>query len=151
MASYGLVASESTTQVISPTVVIPIEYVTIQTQPSGVIASLPVLRSEFDQGAAGPLLQDYANNIELMMSQPHVIAGQGSQTLDANGLLADNVVFTVQYIPSSGTTTAVTAEAVVPTGLLSEGGDPAIEAVLLPQAEAIIAKTYANLVAMAGG
>ncbi len=151
MATYGLVASETTVQVISPTVVVDIEYVTIQTQPSGVIASLPVIRQEFNQGTAGPLLQDYANNIELMMSQPHVIAGQGSQTLDSNGLLADNVVFTVQYVPAGGTASSVTAEAVVPTRLLSEGGDPAIEQVVLPQAEAIISGVYNNLVAMAGG
>ena len=151
MATYGLVASETTVQVISPTVVIDIEYVTIQTQPSGVIASLPVIRQEFNQGTAGPLLQDYANNIELMMSQPHVIAGQGSQTLDSNGLLADNVVFTVEYVPAGGTASSVTAEAVVPTRLLSEGGDPQIEQVLLPQAEAIISGVYNNLAAMAGG
>lgn len=151
MASYGLIASETTTQVLSPTVAIPIEYVTIQTQPSGVIASLPVMRDEFDAGTAGPLLQDYANNIEQMMKQQGVVAGQGSQTLDANGLLADNVVFTVQYVPPGGGATAVTAEAVVPTGLLSEGGDPQIESVALGKAEAIIAKVYNNLVAMAGG
>lgn len=150
MAGYSLVASETTTQVISPTVVIPIEYVTIQTTPSGVIASLPVMRSEFDAGAAGILLQDYANNIEQLMGMAHVIAGQGSQTLDANGLLADNVVFTVQYVPASGNATAVTAEAVVPTGLLSEGGDPAIERVLIQEAEAIINGVYNNLAALAG-
>src|ERR1051326_1466357 len=96
MAGYSVRASESTVQVLSPTVVIDIEYVTIRTPPSGVIAALPVLRSEFEKHTAGPLLQDYANNIELMMSQPHVIAGQGAQTLDSNGLLADNVVFTVE-------------------------------------------------------
>lgn len=151
MAGYGIRASESTVQVLSPTVVINIEYVTIQTTPSGVIASLPVLRKEFDQGTAGPLLTSYADNIEQLMSFPHVIAGQGAQTLDANGLLADNVVFTVEYVPASGQATSVTAEAVVPTGLLSEGGDPAIERVLIAQAEAIIQNVYDNLAAMAEG
>jgi hypothetical protein len=151
MASYGLVASETTVQVVSPTVVIDIEYVTIQTQPSGVIASLPVMAFEFNGGTAGPLLQSYADNIELMMQQPNVIAGQGSQTLDPNGLLADNVVFTVQYVPTGGTATSITAEAVVPNGLLAEGGDPTIQASLLAQAEQIISDTYNNLVLMAGG
>lgn len=151
MASYSLVASESTVQVLSPTVVIDIEYVTIQTQPSGVVASLPVMRSEFDAGTATPLLTDYANNIELMMTQPHVIAGQGSQILDANGLLADTVVFTVQYLPAGSNATSVTAEAVVPTGLLSEGGDLQLGSAATAAAEAIIAGVYANLAKLSGG
>jgi hypothetical protein len=151
MASYGLLASESTVQVLSPTVVMDVVYATIVTQPSGVIASIAVPKAEFDAGTAAPLLTDYANNIELMMTQPGVIAGQGTQTIDANGLIEDQVSFVVQYAPPGGGSTAVTAEAVVPTSLLSEGGDPTIERVLLAKAEAIIAGVLANLKAAAGG
>lgn len=151
MAVFSLIASETTVRVLGPTVVIPTEYVTIQTIPSGVIASLPVSKSEFDGGFAGPLLTDYANNIELLMRQPHVIAATGSQTLDANGLLEDNVVFTVEYVPAGANVTAVTTEAVVPSGLLSEGGDPSIERVLIAEAEAIITAAYDNLVKLAAG
>lgn len=151
MAGYSLIASYQTVQVLTPTLVNDVVYATIQTSPSGVIASIPVQKGVFDSGGAGPLLQDYANNIELMMTQPGVVAGRGEQTLDENGLLVDNVTFTVQYVPAGTSGTSVTAEAVVPTGLLSEGGDPAIEQVVLPQAEAIIAQTYANLQEAAGG
>lgn len=151
MAVYDLIASYATVQVLSPTVVLDVVYATIRTNPSHVIASLPVQKDIFDAGGAAPLLTDYANNIELMMRQPGVIAGNGEQTVDANGLLEDNVVFTVQYVPPGSSSTAITADAIVPTGLLAEGGDPAIEAVLLPQAEAIIAKVYANLKAAAAG
>src|SRR5690348_6698778 len=135
MATYTLIASETTTQVISPTLTMAVEYATIQTQPSGVIASLALAKVDFDAGTAGTLLQWYANNIEELMAYPHVIAGQGSQTLDANGLLADNVVFTVQYVPAGSNITAVTAEAIVPTGLLTEGGDPAFENILMGEAK----------------
>lgn len=145
MAVYSLIASYPTVQVLTPTFVNPVVYCTIQTHPHGVIASLPVQKDEFDRGAMGPLLTDYGNNIELMMRQPGVVAGRGEQSLDDNGLLQDTVVFTVEYVPPGSAGTSVRAEASVPTGLLSEGGDPAIEAVLLPQAEAIIAKAYANL------
>ena len=151
MAVYSLIASYQTVQVLTPTLTNDVVYCTIQTIPSGVIASVPVQKSTFDGGFAGPLLTDYANNIELMMRQPGVIAGRGEQTLDANGLIADNVTFTVEYVPASPPGTSITAEAVVPTGLLSEGGDPAIERVLLAQAEAIIAAVYANLQKTAGG
>lgn len=151
MASYALIASESTVQVLSPTLVLPIEYVTIQTQPSGVIASMGVSRSTFDSGGSRIVLQDYADNIEFLMTFPHVVAAQGSQSLDRNGLIADNVVFTVQYDPAGANVTSVTAEAVVPSGLLNEGGDPAIERVLRAQAEAIITGVYNNLVAAGSG
>lgn len=151
MAAYSLIGSYATVQVLSPTLVYDVVYATITTHPSGVIASLPVQKETFDGGFAGTLLNDYANNIELMMRQPGVIAARGEQTLDESGLLADNVTFTVRYVPPGSAGSSVTAEAVVPSGLLSEGGDPAIERVLIAQAEAIIAQVYANLKATAGG
>ena len=151
MASYTLIATETTVQVLSPTVVMDVVYATIQTSPSGVIASLPVAKIDFDAGTAGPILASYANDIEVLMNYPHVIGGQGTQTIDATGLIQDNVAFVVQYVPTSGTGTAITAEAVVPSGLLSEGGDPAIESILLGEARAIINGVYDNLVSLAGG
>jgi hypothetical protein len=151
VAVYSLIGSYATVQVITPTLNYDVVYCTIHTSPSGVIASLPVQKETFDGGFSGPLLTDYANNIELMMRQTGVVAGRGEQTLEADGLLKDNVAFTVQYVPPGSTGTSVTAEAIVPSGLLSEGGDPAIERVLLAEAEAIIAQVYANLKAAAGG
>jgi hypothetical protein len=151
VAAFAIVGSYPTVQVISPTLVLDIQYTTIQTSPSGVIASLPLAKADFDAGTAGPLLTDYANNIELLMRQPHVIAGRGEQALDANGYLEDNVVFTVQYVPASSSASSVTADAVVPTGLLTEGGDPAFERILIQEAEAIIAAAYSSLVSLAGG
>lgn len=151
MASYTLIATESTVQVLSPTVVMDVVYCTIETSPSGVIASLPVSKAEFDAGAVGPLLGSYANDIEELVTYQHVIGGQGTQTIDATGLIQDNVAFVVQYVPPSQSGTAITAEAVVPSSLLSEGGDPQIENVLIAQAKAIIDGVYANLVSAAGG
>lgn len=150
MASYGIVASETTVQVISPKLTLDIEYATIQTQPSGVIASLALAKADFDAGTAGTLLGFYADNIEQLMRYPHVIAGQGSQRLDANGLIEDTVVFTVQYVPAGTSVSSVTAEAVVPTGLLTEGGDPAFERILMAQADAIIQAAYDSLASLAG-
>lgn len=151
MATYTLVASETTVQVLSPKLVLDIEYCTIQTHPSGVIASLAVSKSTFDSGTAHVVLQDYANNIEFLMTYPHVIGATGTQTLDVNGLIADNVAFTVEYKPAGANVTSVTTEAIVPSGWLSEGGDPAIERVLMAEAEAKIDAAYNNLAAAAGG
>jgi hypothetical protein len=151
VAGYALKGSYPTVQVLGPTLVRDVVYCTIQTSTSGVIASLPVSKAAFDNSQAAPLLTDFANNIELMMRQPGVVAGRGEQTLDDNGLLVDNVTFTVEYVPAGSSSSQITNDAEVPVGLLSEGGDPQIEQVVLPQAEAIIAQAYASLKAAAGG
>ena len=150
MAGYSLLASESTVQVFSPTVVEDVVYCTIQTQPSGVIASMPISKAAFDTDATPPVLTAFADNIETIMGRGHVIGGTGSQTIDANGLLQDRISFVVQYMPTPTSSSAITAEALVPVGLLGQS-DPAIERTLLSEAEAIIDKVYANLQAAAGG
>lgn len=150
MAGYELLASESTVQVLSPTLVNNVVYCTIRTTPSGVIASVPVQESVFNGGQAGPELTAYADNIETIMGRGHVIGGVGTQSIDSNGLLADQIAFTVQYVPAGGQETSITAEALVPVGLLSQS-DPAIESVLLNEAEAIITRVYDNLVNAASG
>lgn len=151
MASYQLIASESTVQVVAANVVNDVVYCTIITSPSSVIASLPVSKKAFQANQAAEELTSFADNIEQLMLEPGVIGGTGEQSIDTNGLLADYVAFTVRYVPAGGTDTNITAEASVPVGLLSEGGDPTIERILFPQAQAIIAAVYANLQSAAGG
>ena len=150
MAAYSLLASESTVQVLSPTIVQDVVYCTIQTKPSGVIASMPVSATAFNANQAAEELGALANNIETLMARGHIIGGAGVQTIDANGLLQDHVAFVVQYVPPGGTSTSITAEALVPVGLLSID-DPAIERTLLAEAEAIIDGVYASLQNAAGG
>jgi hypothetical protein len=149
MAGYSLVGSYSTVQVLSPTLVNNVVYCTISTLPSGVIASMPVQQDVFDGGGAGPELTAFAEAIEQIMARSDVIAGTGAQTIDPNGLLADQVVFTVQYVQTGTTGTAVTADAEVPTASLNFT-DGLIGATLLESVIAIIDKTYANLEEAAG-
>lgn len=151
MASYTLLATETTVQVLSPTVTMDVVYATLQTQPSGVICSIALAKIDFDAGTSGPLLTSYANDVEELVNYQHVIGGQGTQTIDANGLIQDQVSFVVEYVPPKGSGTSITAEAIVPNGLLGEGGDPAFENILIGEAKAIIDGVYANLVSAAGG
>lgn len=150
MAGYTLVGSYSTVQVLSPTLTNPVEYCTIQTTPSNVIASITVQEDVFQAGNAGVELQNFADAIENIMHHDAVIAGVGEQTLDANGLLADNVVFTVEYKPPGTTATSVTAQAVVPVGMLNFT-DGQIGQLLETEVVQIIGTTYDNLKAAAGG
>lgn len=151
MASYSVLANESTNQMLSPTVTKDIVYVTILTSPSGVVCSLVVDADQFNKGTAGPLVTSFADNVEQLMGMSEVIGAQGYQQVQPTGLLADNVSFIVQYVPPGGAASAITAVAIVPNNLLTEGGDPQINAVLIQQAEAIITKTYDNLVALTKG
>ena len=150
MATYAIVGSYTTVQVITPSLTQPIQYTTIQTQPSSVIAAIALDKIDFDAGTSGPLIQGFADAIEVIMARPEVIAGIGTQQLDANGLLADFVTFTVQYVGPNTAPSGVTAEADVPVDLISTvetfGGHTN-----LPAAIAIITATYDALQTLAGG
>jgi hypothetical protein len=149
VAGYGLIASHATVQVLSPTVVNDVVYCTIQTNPSGVIASIPVQQDVFDSGTAGPELTALSDAIEQIMNDANVIAGVGAQTIDANGLLADQVAFTVEYVAPGSSGTSVTAEALVPVTMLNFT-DALIGQTSLGNVQAIIDATYQNLVSAAG-
>lgn len=150
MAGYSIQGSYSTVQVITPTLTQPIQYTTIQTSPSGVIASIALDKADFDAGTASPLLTAFSNAIEQIMQRSEVIAGIGTQQIDENGLLTDYVTFTVQYVSANTASSGVTAEADVPVGMLNFT-DGAIGALLLQEVDAIIAKAYNALQSAAGG
>lgn len=123
---------------------------TIQTQPSGVVASYPVSKVDFDAGLASQVLTNYADGIEYLMALQHVIAGIGSQSLDANGLIADLVVFTVQYVGAGAGATGVTAEADVPVAEI-DSIPQELERGSAITAQDYILNAYNALAAAAGG
>ena len=147
---YTLVGSYETVQSLSPTTAIDVIYCTIQTKPSGVVAARPVDKVFFSAGTSEPILAGFAQAIETVMGDPHVIAGVGDQELDAAGLLVDNVVFTVEYTDPVHAPNGATALATVPVTFLNfsdaESAFPNQSSVT-----AIIDGVYANLKAAAGG
>lgn len=150
MATYEILGSYSTVRSITPTLTEPVVYATIQTQPSGVVASMTLDQAVFMAGDSGPLLQAFADAVEQIMAREEVVAGVGSQALDANGLTSDYVVFTVQYTGPGAASSGVTAQADVPVGIL-DFQDGAIGELLLQQVDAIIAAAYNALQAAASG
>lgn len=150
MAGYSLKASYQTVQVLSPTVVNDIQYCTIQTSPSGVIASMPVQLSTFQQDQANVDLGNFADAIEQTMALPSVTAGAGSQSLDASGLLADEVTFTVEYPASAAGSSNITTQVSIPVGELNFT-DALIGQTLWEDVQNKIAAAYANLQSAAGG
>lgn len=150
MAAYTLLSSEPTVQVLSATVVNQVQYCTIQTNPSNVVASIPVTQATFNNNQAASELTNFAEAIEQIMALDQVIAGEGTQTVESSGLLVDNVAFTVGYPSPATPTTPITAEAVVQVNMLNFS-DAEIGRTLLGEVEAIINGVYANLQSAAGG
>lgn len=150
MAGYSIIGSYSTVQLIGPNLTQPIQYTTIQTSPSNVVAAIALDKADFDAGTAGPLLQAFADAVEEIMQRSEVIGAIGNQELDVNGLLTDYVTFTVQYSGAGAAASGVTAEADVPVGMLNFT-DGAIGGLLLSEVDAIIQKAYDSLASAAAG
>jgi len=144
MAAYALLSTYSTVQVLSPQLTRPVVQCTISTSPSGVIASMAIDQGVFDAGATSPELEAFANAIEQIMARTEVVAAVGGQSIDANGLISDNVVFTVSYPAGAAPSGAVTAEAVVPVASLNFE-DGLIGSTLLENVLATIDGVYSNL------
>lgn len=150
MASYTLIGNAPTIQVFSPTVSEDVQLATIQTNPTGVIATTPVSQASFSANSAAETLTALADNIETIIGQGKATGGTGTSELDANGLTEYYVTFTVSYNPAGAPAGAVTTEVDVPVNLLSVD-DPEISRTLLAEAEALIDNAYNSLVALAGG
>ena len=149
MASYTLIGNASIVQVLSAKVSANMEAVTIQTIPSGVIATMLVSQDAFDKQAAGPVLTTFADNIEAIIGQGKAVGGAGSSELDGSGLMQYAVTFEVGYNPPGAPVGTVTTDVDVPVGLLNSD-DALIGRTLFGQATAMIDAAYSNLVALSG-
>lgn len=150
MASYTLIGSTSTTQVLSTTGSQEAVLATILTVPSNVTATIAVSRTSFDANQAAETLTALADNINNLMNGGHAIGGYGTSDLDNSGLTEYFVTFTVGYNPAGAPPGQVTVDVDVPVNLLSVD-DPEINATLLAEAEALINDAYSHLVNMANG
>lgn len=149
-ANYVLLASEETVRYLAPNVVPSIQYCTIATIPSQAVVSWPLTLEQFSNDQGQPDLAQFAGWVETLLARSDVIAAAGGQTIDPNGLIQDNVVFTVQYVAPGTSGTNVTAEAVVPVMAGSVAG--LVEQVNFYQrAQREIDAVYATLKSTAGG
>ena len=102
--NYDLLYSQSSIQVLSPTVSIDAVVCTIQTKPHRVILDYWVAKEAWDAGTAPAILEAVAGGVEHIMHTEPVSGAVGSTQLDANGLQAEFVTFTVAYqVPGSNT------------------------------------------------
>jgi len=150
VAGYALKASYPTVQTLGPGLSQDVVYCTIQTQPSGVIAQIPVVSTTFDQNEANVMLGNFADAIEQVMENTAVISAVGDQQIDPNGTLADTVIFTIGYPAPADASTQITGQAVVPVGYL-DFSDAEIGQASLGNVDDILNATYGSLRSAAGG
>lgn len=147
---YLLVSSQSTIQVLSPTVVQDVVIASIQTQPSGVFADLWFPKDIWDGGTAATTLNDYAANIEKVRQMPQVVGATSGQSLDDSGLLQSEITFVVGYAPPDSIYPPATVDVVVPASELNPlfrfSGEPGVT-----KAQTAIMAAYQNLVNVASG
>ena len=114
MASYTLIGNNAIVQVLSPTVSEDMQAATIQTIPTGIIATALVSQKSFTDDKAAESLTAFADNIETIIGQGKAVGGSGTSSLDASGLQAYFVTFTVGYDPPGAPTGTVTTDVDVP-------------------------------------
>ena len=146
--AYDLLSSNSTVQVLSPTLSSPAVDVWISTKPSGAIVNLVLDKGTFDSNEGGVVLALFAGEVEAVLAQGKAISAVGTSDLDASGLREVFVTFTVGYTPPGSNLPPATVDVDVPVGWLA-GAQGSAAAGGLAQAEALIDDAYAKLEAMA--
>ena len=146
-ASYTVLGSYATVQVVSTTSVIDVLRITCRTIPSGVvfsanapyrnIAAVPITQAHVtpDQVAqiAKVFLAPLAVGIERMMGSGEVSGAISEQDIDASGLLIDYISATVSYSPNTpAQPLAFTQTVRIPTNAFDEPSfyDPLIGSVI---------------------
>lgn len=122
----------------------------ILSAPSGSILERWISEADFEADHGKALADSLSDAVEQILQEGIATAAVGVQTIDASGFLADNVDFTVTYVPPPPSVGTLTQTVRIPVtsltadtqfGSFIQGGDPAT----------IISDTYNKLKAMAGG
>lgn len=117
--TYVLLSSRSSVQVLSPTLVVDTVSCTIQTGPSGVVATREVPLSEFTADQGEGILNSLAVAIEQVMSDGMVSGASGTQLIDDSGLILDAVSFVVTYQPPPPIPGPISVDVTIPVDVLT--------------------------------
>lgn len=148
---YDLLASESTVHVLSTSDVIDAVRATIQSPSHGIVASSIVPAEVWGKTAGTQQLAQVAFDVDWLIDHTAATAGIGNTAIDANGLLAQVVTFTVAYTPAGSTMPPVTSTVDVPMPWLEQLIPAGGTSVGLQNAQALIDAEEAKLKTMAGG
>ena len=148
--SYTLLNSVDSVQVYGPDLVSETLVCTIFSGPSGSTLLRTVPSAEFQSDQGQGLLAALSDAVEQILQAGVATAAVGNQRIDASGLLADYVDFTVTYKPSAVIPGEITAVVSIPVDVIT--ADTAFGSFLSGgSATDQIQATYDKLAAMATG
>lgn len=135
--AYTSQGSRRDVQVTSPTTVLDVEIVSATTIPSGVYFEVPVPLQAWQSVGEASFVEPFAEGIEQFMHAPNVSGGYWSEDVDANGLIAGFMFYTVTVPTPPGKTGPFSTVVQVPITIL--GSDMAIRnAVVQPIIDAAV-------------
>jgi hypothetical protein len=117
--NYQVVSQRESVQVLSQTQVADVEIVGFVTKPSGIYAERVVPLAAWQAQGAASWIEPLASAIEGLISGGLASSGTFVQDVDASGLLADFIDFTVSYTPSDGGVLQMTTEVRIPVNALT--------------------------------
>ena len=125
------------------------QVVNFQSTPSGSVLVRWISQADFE-GDRGKALQDSLGNaVENILQDGMAVDATGVQTIDNSGFIADNVDFTVRYVPTYPSLGGANTTVRVPVSILT--ADTQFGAFLSGgSAPEMIADAYAKLKALAG-
>lgn len=146
--AYDLLSSNSTVQVLSPTLSAPAIDIWISTKPSRAVVNLVLDKGTFNSNEGEVVLALFSGSVEEILAGGKAISAVGTSDLDASGLREVYVTFTVGYTPPGSNLPPATVDVDVPVGLLA-GAQGSAGAGALAAAEAMIDSAYNKLAALA--
>jgi hypothetical protein len=152
-AAFTTLSAYKTVQVLSPTVVQDVEYVTAQSIPNGLGFAYAVDYESWQSGEGMGGLILLAQALEAIFEQGQISGSEPLQDIDANGLLSDFVSITVSYDQSAVGLPALTEVVDVPISAFI-AQNPGIGGVVIPGVELpndYVTAAYARLQTLAAG
>lgn len=116
--NYVVLDSYKTVQVASQTQVTDVQYITCSSTPSGIGFNYAMYYGTWKNGPPYIALEAFATTLENLVTYDHVVAGQGVQDLDANGLLQDYIDVIVQLDRSAQGLPPLEGTASIPNSII---------------------------------
>jgi hypothetical protein len=150
---FQVISSFQTVQVLSANTVANVEYVTSKSLPTGIAYAYAIPLEVWHRNQGGDALGLIADQLEFLVDNSHVVAGDAEQSIDASGLLADAVALIVQYDRPTSGLPPLQGTVTIPVGdILLEASDPNIfNASGKTSAESQCQAEYDRLQALAAG
>lgn len=113
-----LLSSDPTVQVIGQLTTDAL-FCTFVSTPSGSVLNRTIAQVDFQSGAGNSLLVSLSDAVEQILGEGIATAAVGTQAIDSTGLLADQVQFTVTYVPPYNTPGTIQGAVTVPVNVLT--------------------------------